>query len=211
MLKKIVTSVVAVIVALVINGTLSVDAASSTTTKANVELTSGGPITLDAVPAMYDFNTHDAKQSLQHYDAITGEKSPIQVTNPGNDTGWNVTAEMSKLETASGLQLMGASIDMINNTDYAGDSGVAYLPNGATLNGVTTTKDNASAIDMFPKASSPTLTPGTSATVFSAVQGGGVGVWQTAFKPVLNVPAGNVEGTYTGTITWTLEQTPSGN
>lgn len=221
------------VIAIAMSGALNVHAADDTrtaTTQASISLKAGGNVTLDSAPD-FDFpsTTIDANDTTTAKLSIAENKSNVlQVTNPGLASGWEVTAKLGQFTSTDGSrQLKGAILGLSTSSDFSGTGSLAG--NSHSELGVATTKNNASVFgnptDTINTDSKTTekIIPNANATVhgMTLVAGGaedygfyalatqGVGIWQTAYDAALNIPAGNVEGTYKADLTWTLTNAPT--
>jgi hypothetical protein len=148
-------------------------------------------ITLDSAPEI-NFGSQQITATGNKFTQADTITSNIQVTNPGVDSGWNVTLAASDFTSATGATLKGATFKLdagaasINNTNSAAATPAAYT---------NVTGSNASTV------------------VFSAADSTqGVGInYDTNDKSTasLDIPAGNVAGDYTANLTWTLADTPA--
>lgn len=129
--------------------------------------------------------------------AATSVDNPVEVSNPGLASGWNVkvsnTAFLNSDATATagdGAKLGGAVLSLPAATSAAANTG---NPSGA------------------PTATAVSLQgDGTDQLVLSAAANAGLGVWDSTYAPSdinLAVPAGQEPGSYTSTVTWTLGDT----
>jgi hypothetical protein len=169
--------------------------ATPTTTNGTINLTTqkgddgktDKDITLDSAPNI-DFGEHNIDTSAQTYTAENID-TPIQVTNPGVNSGWTVTVAASEFKGDNSHTLKGAVLTIGKGTVSTAEANQSTAP---TAIAVTT---NSSA-----------------QTIFSAADGNtGVGVWQSMpdkTTTTLAVPAGNVAGSYKADLTWTLTNAP---
>lgn len=155
-------------------------------------------VTLDATPS-FDFGKQTISTTKQDYTiseqtakgaAVTGN---LTVTNHGTAQAWYVSVQGSQFATTDGTILKGATLAV-----PAGE-----VTKGASDNLSDPANGTAISLDLSQGAAS-------SSDVFSATAGNGVGTWLDTFKDAtLHVPAGNVSGTYTSSLTWTLADTPA--
>ncbi|WP_125570838.1 WxL domain-containing protein [Lacticaseibacillus songhuajiangensis] len=155
------------------------------TTKSNDGKGEEMGITLDKVPTI-EFGTHTISAKDQTYEATS--VTDLQVTNPGYDSGWDVTmaaGPFKSTDDTSAAELRGAILKL--------GAGATTDPNG---------NSSAASVNAFDGNNSKAQ------SVFTAVDGTqGVGANIDSFTPdkaTLFVPAGNVAGDYTSTLTWTL-------
>lgn len=180
-----------------------------------------GPFTLDVVPN-YNFGTHTVENQEKTYYALytsnaTTNKGKgvlddkrlanpyVQVTDLREEnSGWNVTAQITDFKTTAGKVLTGAVLTMPTGTTHlAGDK------DDATTNPKPTTKSIA--------------LNGTSQAFMSAEKSAGIGTWMdymfennnTAVDDAtdknatsLYIPQGNSAGDYSADLTWTLSDAP---
>jgi hypothetical protein len=148
-------------------------------------------ITLDKAPSI-DFGSKQITSTGAKFDGAVSIADVLQVSNPGVDSGWSVSLAASDF-TGNGKTLKGATFS---------------LKAGATSLGQGTQSDPAT-----PAAYSNVQGSNQAATVLSAADGTqGVGVNTDTYDKAnasLDVPAGNVAGDYTATLTWTLSDAPT--
>jgi hypothetical protein len=150
-------------------------------------------LTLNSAPS-YDFGPQKIDASGEEtYDATTTTGN-LSVTNPGLATGWSVSVAAGTFVGDNGVNLKGATIQL----DAGKASGVVELP--------STSAAKLSAAD--GTASQPVISADKNAAG-DAYQG--VGTTIDDITAHLTVPAGNVAGTYTSQLTWTLDDTPTGS
>ena len=169
-----------------------------------------GPLTLDYAPRL-DFGIHEVSSKTENYKA-TSMKPYIQVTDRrGTFQGWTVTAYASPLiNTSTSSPLIGADITFTNSKAERG-----FIASGSP-----------DALGGAPEALETFKLPADgkeegAITVLSASYEQGIGTWIDKWLPnetegainnsvTLKVPGGVAqEGSYTGTIKWTLESTPN--
>lgn len=123
--------------------------------------------------------------------------NPVEVSNPGLASGWNVK---------------------VSNTGFLNSDATATPGDGAKLGGAvlslpaaTSAAANTGNPSAAPTASAVSLQgDGTDQLVLSAAANAGLGVWDSTYAPGavnLAVPAGQEPGSYTSTVTWTLGDT----
>lgn len=160
--------------------------ASATLTPGTIAIKSAPSIAFGTVASSADDTTY----------ASTSFTSGLQVANPGEPTGWSVTLADSPFTTATtgGVTLKGAALslaDSVTGPVTADDTdNVSTLP---TFTGTT------------PISSAPT-------TILNAAAGDGVGSFTAKYDATdaaLRVPAGNIGGSYTSDLTWTLSNAPA--
>lgn len=111
----------------------------------------------------------------------------------GTNAGWTVQVNSSALTDETVGALKGATLDL--------NGGAATVKNSAVADGSTINKVDTTAL----------ATDGTPGTIYSAKKGNGAGVTTMQLDPsniTLSVPANVAAGTYTGTLNWTLSDTP---
>jgi len=131
----------------------------------------------------------------------TANAGAVTVVDPGTASGWTVQVANTKManvdstQTGAAAMIQGGKINFSSPALASKDSGTDA---GVTLQG--NADANALSLD----------TEGTeNVPVYNAAKGSGVGTWTDTFsKSNLSVPAGNVKGSYTSTLTWTLNNTP---
>lgn len=142
--------------------------------------------------ATIDFGSAPVSTGAHTYNATNEDN--VTVVNPGVASGWSVTAKASDFTGASGT-LRGAELTL--------GLGAATTSEGDNQSEAptTTNEGNTKGVKIT----------GAGATVLNAADSlHGVGTWSAAVDKAvtsLSVPAGNVAGTYTAEITWTLANT----
>lgn len=116
----------------------------------------------------------------------------VEVKNPGNTSGWHVGVSATAFQTSAKTSTL----------------------RGAAL---TFEKGNVTAVDTSNASKAPTATGVTlntdSQAILSADAEEGIGIFRmshTEDQVSLAVPAGNSAGSYSSTLTWTLNNAPSG-
>lgn len=183
------------------SGSVAYAATTPQTSTSTADLTPG-TITLDSVPGGstsstdtggITFGTVASSASDTSYKS-TGISSALHVTNPGQATGWAVTVSNSDFTDASGGTLKGAVLSLDSTKTPAISADAA---------------DNVSALPTFDASLALSSAP---VAIASAPAGAGVGAYTASYNSgdaSLSVPAGNVGGSYTSTLTWTLSNAPS--
>lgn len=148
-------------------------------------------VTLDSAPDI-SFGTQSVSTTAQTYYA-SAMKTPVQVTNPGINSGWTAQVSATAFNGDNGTSLKGAELNLVSTDATAADGS-----NESTA----------------PTTASVTKLGAANQTIMSAKDGSeGVGVWQDALSsdstdPTkgtnLYVPAGNVAGSYKAELTWTM-------
>lgn len=168
------------------------DTVKPATTTATAELTAGdGTVALTQTPDI-DFGQHAAPNGSAK-GAFTAKtvSAPIEVNDPGIGKGWNLQVSNTAFTDAtSGAQLQGAQLGL----------GVGAVK--------ATNADNPSTA---PTGQKVTLNGDSqNQTILTAPNKGGLGTWQTTYQPAdvtLTVPAGQLAGKYSSTLTWQLGNT----
>ncbi len=169
----------------------TVAAQKGATTNAKAKLTdtddkgNKNAITLDKAPNI-DFGSKQITSTGAKFDGAVSIDDVLQVSNPGVDSGWSVSLAASAF-TGNGKTLKGATF---------------------TLKAGTPDLNNTNSAKATPDDYSNVAGAGQAGTVLSAADGTqGVGVNTDTYDKAnasLDVPAGNVAGDYTATLTWTL-------
>ena len=160
-----------------------------------------GSLTLDYV-SNFDFGSHELNRNEQNYFAENQRTPFAQVTDVrGTGAGWRLVAQFNGFTQDGNASLQGAEINLTNSE-------------------LVTTQDN---MNTAPTTSSAGIVLNQNAAdITIAEEGQGKGTWLTkwadddnaaAFNQsvVLSVPAAvATAGEHTGTITWTLYNTPTG-
>lgn len=181
-----------------------------------------GPLSIDNVIV---FNFEDMKLSgttqnisLKNDGTMSKAKRNIQVTDTrGTGAGWNLQIKQSELTdttTTPGKTntLKGAYITLNNGRVVAGTDNAAAQADSTLFPKLDTYAPNASNKGDFQK-------------VMTAAAGAGMGTFKTYYNTntdgsektaedandiQLVVPSGSMKGTYAGTVTWALSDTPTG-
>lgn len=144
-------------------------------------------ITLDTAPSV-NFGVNTLESAAKTYTTTTDKD--LQVTNPGFASDWSVTANASEFTTTDGTVLTGAILSL--NGATASISGDDATTGDKNVSGVATPSDLK-----FDNTEDK--------NAFAASNGTGVGVNIAKYSDAsLYVPAGNTQGKYDATITWTL-------
>ena len=165
-----------------------------TTTSASATLTPG-TITISTAPGI-TFGTVNSSADDANYTS-TGFSAPLEVADQGQATGWSVSLADNGFtsSTTGGPTLTDAKLTVGSST--------------AAPTVSATDKDNTSTP---PTITSPLAVSSAPATVFNASAGQGVGTFEATYGPGdanLYVPAGDVGGSYSSTLTWTLSNAPA--
>lgn len=163
----------------------------TTATTAEFDTSPNATIALDSAPNIgFGANATPNGKLDMTYNATTAD-NPVEVSNPGLPSGWNVQVKNTVFTDAAGDILKGAVLSL-----GAPDIAAANTGNPSTA----------------PTASAFKLDgTGTNAVVYSAAAKGGLGIWDANYglaEVSLAVPAGQLGGTYTSTMTWQLNDTP---
>ena len=160
-----------------------------------------GTIQLLTVPNI-DFGTVKSSANDVTYESSTFS-SGLEVANPGEPTGWNVVVSSPGFAmgtptdtptTAVGQTLLGAKLsikDSVESPVHAVDA------------------DNVSVAPVFTSSIPITTAP---APVLNAPADTGVGAFMASFNnsdASLSVPAGNIGGSYSAILDWTLSNAPA--
>lgn len=170
-----------------------------------------GSLAITSAPDVsFDGGTLDGKTALDLNGTLTNgteshnkdaKAGAVTVVDPGTASGWTVQVSNTKMANTDSTQtgiaslIQGGKINFSNAALASEDSGADA---GVTLQG----NGDANAVSLN--------TEGTdNVPVYNAAKGSGVGTWTDTFsKSNLTAPAGNVKGSYTSTLTWTLNNTP---
>mgnify|MGYP003365055085 CR=1 FL=1 len=176
-------------------GTIA-EAATTTPTPSTSTATADitpGTITIGSTVPGFDFGTVASSANDATYTSAS-EVGNLEVLDPGNASGYTVTVADSPFTATGGGTLTGEKLDFndsVTNPTTAVDA------------------DNVSTIPVLTKSLNVTSAP---ATILSAAAGSGVGDFKTTYAPTdatLSVPAGNIGGSYSSTLTWTLNNAPA--
>ncbi|MFC6274077.1 WxL domain-containing protein [Levilactobacillus tangyuanensis] len=180
------------------SSTGSSSSSSSASTTQSTKVTSefdtdpNAAISLDSAPNIsFGKNVTPNTKSNGSYAALSAD-NPVEVSNPGLGSGWSVQLKNTPFTDATGDTLGGAVLSLGAPDIAAGNTG---NPSAAPTPGAATKLDGS----------------GTNQIVFSAAAKGGLGVWTADYSLGdinLAVPAGQMGGVYTSTLTWQLSDTP---
>ena len=164
----------------------------TTTTTAEFDTSPTAAISLDSAPNIgFGTNVTPNSKANGSYKAVTAD-NPVQVSNPGLPSGWSVQLKNTAFTDTAGDTLGGAVLSLGAADVAAANTG---NPSTAPTAGASTSLNGT----------------GTNQIVFSAATKGGLGVWTADYGLAdinLAVPAGQLGGTYTSTMTWQLSDTP---
>ncbi|WP_395322446.1 WxL domain-containing protein [Levilactobacillus parabrevis] len=163
----------------------------TTATTAEFDTSPNATIALDSAPNIgFGANATPNGKLDMTYNATTAD-NPVEVSNPGLPSGWNVQVKNTAFTDPAGDILKGAVLSL-------GEPDIE-----AANTGNPSTAPTASAFKLDGT--------GTNAVIYSAVAKGGLGIWDANYglaEISLAVPAGQLGGTYTSTMTWQLNDTP---
>ncbi|WP_127848400.1 WxL domain-containing protein [Lacticaseibacillus hulanensis] len=161
---------------------------ADTTTQASVTLTmpADSKIAIISMPNI-DFGSTEVSTSAKNVQAKSID-APLSVDNPGFATGWAVDVQAGEFtDSSKNVNLHGAQIK---------------------FTGANVKPQVASNVSVAPVAQSVTVASGADAqTLLNADKGTGVGAFDANFgsdNVSLDIPSGNVEGSYSANLTWTL-------
>ena len=166
---------------------------TSQTTKSSAEFDTSpnAAIALDSAPNIgFGANATPNGKINMVYSAATAD-NPVEVSNPGLGSGWNVQVKNTAFTDATGDTLKGAVLSLGEPDVSAGNQG-----NPSTEPSATAFKLDGT---------------GTNALVFDAAAKGGLGIWDAEYglaEITLAVPAVQMGGIYSSTMTWQLNDTP---
>jgi len=163
---------------------------STSTATANI---TPGTITIGTTVPGFDFGTVASSANDITYTSAS-ETGDLEVFNPGNASGYTVTVADSPFTATGGGTLT--------------DEKLAFNDSVTTPTAPVDT-DNFSTPPVLTKTLSITSAP---ATILSAPAGTGVGDFKTTYSAkdaTLSVPAGNIGGSYSSTLPWTLNNAPA--
>lgn len=164
----------------------------STTASAEFDTPTGAAISLDTAPNItFGKNVTPNSKVNGSYEAMTTD-NPIEVSNPGLASGWNVQLKNSTFTDTTGDTLSGAVLALSSADVAAANTG---NPSAAPISSSDSSLNGS----------------GTNQIILSAAAKGGLGVWTSEYPLTdinLSVPAGQVSGTYSSTLTWQLSDTP---
>ncbi|MDR2610465.1 MAG: WxL domain-containing protein [Clostridiales Family XIII bacterium] len=170
---------------------MPVSAATSKSTHATVEF-EAGDLSLEKAPA-FDFGKHKISHVREDY-AASNVKEALEVFDlRGGNSGWNVTAALSKFQISSKDSLSGSFVTFNN---------LAIDPENGTIGPAPAQTGSATEIP----------SDGTAVKILSAAAGAGNGAWKAtaaADKTKLTVFPGTASvGTHQATISWSLQDAP---
>lgn len=189
---------------LVSTTTANAATADPTTTQASVDLTAGtgtsGAVTLVSAPSI-KFTAADALNGSATTAAAT-VNGKLVVKNAGATTGWNVTL------AASPMTATDANESTKTNTLTGGLYTLSTTPK-ADVTG-TDTNTSTAPDSKTVEVNTGSDTTGSASPIMSAAAGAGVGTWDGGLASTsLAVPSSAVEGSYTSTLTWALNNAPA--
>lgn len=136
-------------------------------------------------------NASSSNNAATGDDHVTVQPSDVAVVNPGTTDAWQVDVKA-------------------DNFVKTGDTSTTLL--GAQINFKGSVATNNADASVKPAiAATPTINAGgASATILSATNDNGSGTWMNRLSNDTNltIAGGNVAGTYTSNLTWTISNTP---
>lgn len=160
-----------------------------------------GPLTLDYV-SNFDFGSHELNRNEQNYYAVNQRTPFAQVTDVrGTGAGWRLVAQFNGFTQDGADSLQGAEINLSNSD---------LITTADNVNEKPTTADSVIVLSQ------------DTVDITTAEEEQGKGTWLTTWADndndteynqsvVLSVPAAvATAGEHTGSITWTLYNTPTG-
>ncbi|KRM26682.1 coaggregation promoting factor [Schleiferilactobacillus harbinensis DSM 16991] len=163
----------------------------STSSTATADITPG-KITLSSAPS-FQFGTVAASANDISYTS-TSTSGTLDIADAGTGTGYTVTVAASPFTATGGAALKNAQLSLDNKeTDPIKADDADNVSTPPTL------------VAKLSLSSSPV-------TVVSAAAGSGVGAYTGTYGSTdasLKVPAGNIGGSYSSTLTWTLANAPA--
>lgn len=167
--------------------------AAPQTTTSDATLTTTTPLTLGAAPTI-SFGSQLYSVSKQTYASTA--ISPLKITNPGFSSGWTLTAAATPFTSSA--------------TPSSTLQGATFTLDGSSADPITA--DDSTNVSKGPTYVTPVTLTSTATEIEGAAAGAGVGAYTTNYDAgdaSLYVPAGNLQGAYTSTVTWTLSDAPS--
>ncbi|QMU08890.1 WxL domain-containing protein [Levilactobacillus suantsaii] len=168
----------------------SVQTTTSTQAKSEFDTSADAAVSLTSAPN-FGFGANPTPNGKDNvtYPALSAD-NPVEVSNPGVPGGWNVQVKDSNFVTSDGSVLGGAVLNLGAPDPEAANTGnpsAAPVANAVSLNG-----------------------NGTNEVLLTAPAKGGLGVWDSDFSlgdVTLDVPAGQLAGSYSANLTWQLGDT----
>jgi hypothetical protein len=156
----------------------------------NLEQDKDAKITLDSAPDL-DFGTLNIGATTINAKAQT-VTDKLQVSNPGLESGWNVTVSGTPFKTADGTKTLNGAVISLNGI---------VTPNDSDNKGAAPTTQLVKINDQGQ-------------SIFTAAKEAGIGTWLHTVNAndesaQLDIPEGNVAGSYTSDLTWTLSNAPA--
>ncbi|AYM03907.1 WxL domain-containing protein [Levilactobacillus yiduensis] len=187
--------------------TANADSTDPTTTNATVNLTAGtgtdGSVTLVSAPSISFKDSTLNGSAATAAATLTGN---LIVNNAGGADGWGVTV------SASPMKATNATTNKVS-TLKGGAYTLSFAPSAIKSTTDTSADDtNKSTVPSSTDAKIDTGddTTGSGTTILTAAAGDGVGTWNGGVKASdLTVPASAIEGSYTSTLTWALNNAPA--
>ncbi|MFC6202640.1 WxL domain-containing protein [Lactiplantibacillus nangangensis] len=171
----------------VVGNAAEITSGGTTTATVGLEQDPSAQLALTKAPTI-EFGSEKIGAGELHLKA-TSVDDDITVENPGLADGWQVTVAGTQFTSSSSKTLTGAELKFAEGTVAAVGENSSEAP-----------------------ASSAVTVAGDDSTIFSASQNAGLGTWGNKHElsdVTLDIPAGNVAGTYTSTLTWTLTSAPT--
>lgn len=161
------------------------------TSKATADITPG-TITLSSAPS-FQFGTVAASAHDISYTS-NSTSGTLNFADAGTGTGYTITVAASQFTTSDGTPLKNAQLSLGNK-------------------GTSTIKaDDGDNVSTPPTLATDIALTSSPVAVVKAAAGDGVGAYTGTYSPTdasLKVPAGNIGGSYSSTLTWTLTNAPA--
>lgn len=159
-----------------------------------------GGIKLNSAPNLtFAATTLDGTDKNNIAGTVSGD---AEVINGGYKTGWHLTVANTPMATSLETDgTVSAGADIIKGGNY---TLVSTGAKSATTDANTTTATSTKSITFNTQAASA-----DAQDVMWADANEGVGTWDAGYSSAsMNVPAGNVEGSYVANLNWTLTNAP---
>lgn len=165
--------------------------ATTVTSRATADITPG-TVTLSSAPS-FQFGTVAASANDITYTS-SSTSGALKFADDGTGAGYTITVAASQFATSSGTALKNSQL-LLGNKE---------------TNPIKA--DDVDNVSTPPTAVTPITVTGSPVTVVTAAAGSGVGAYTGTYgstDATLKVPAGNIGGSYSSTLTWTLANAPA--
>ncbi|WP_341780137.1 WxL domain-containing protein [Levilactobacillus sp. HBUAS70063] len=136
-------------------------------------------------------NASSSNNTATGNDKVVIEDGDVAVVNPGTTDAWKVDVKA-------------------DNFVKTGDTSTTLLGAQIHFNGDVATNNDDVNVKPAVAASPTAIAGGEAVTILSATNGNGAGTWMNRLTKDTNltIAGGNVAGSYTSNLTWTISNTP---